>query len=119
MDLLKELGNLKPMEMIDLVKRLEKRWGISSKPIIQVQELSEQIAPVEEESTLFTIKLISFVKSKIDVIKVLRKFNTKLGLIEAKKLVESAPVDILYDLDKEAAAQAKKEFEAVGATIEI
>jgi large subunit ribosomal protein L7/L12 len=115
-NLIEELGNLKPMEMIALVKRLEKKWDVSSKPVVQEVPV-EEAAPAEESFT-FNVKLVSFGQSKMNVIKTLRTL-TKLGLLEAKKLVEAAPIDVITDLDKEGAEQAKKELEAVGATIEI
>lgn len=75
-------------------------------------------APAEEKST-FTVVLSNAGANKLNVIKAVREILPNLGLMEAKKLVESAPKDILVDAKKEAAEEAKKKLEGAGAKVEM
>ena len=78
----------------------------------------EAQAPQEEKST-FTVVLSASGDNKLGVIKAVREIDQSLGLMEAKKLVESAPQDLLKDVKKEAAEEAKKKLEAAGAKVEL
>jgi large subunit ribosomal protein L7/L12 len=75
-------------------------------------------APAEEK-TSFTVVLTDAGANKLNVIKAVREINPALGLMDAKKLVESAPQDLLKDAKKDAAEEAKKKIEAAGGKVEL
>ena len=110
------------LELNDLVKAMEEKFGISaSAPVATVASnttSAEASAPAEEK-TEFDVVLTACGEKKIDVIKVVRELNQALGLIEAKNLVESAPKVILEKAKKEPAEEAKKKLEAAGAKVEL
>jgi len=110
------------LELNDLVKAMEEKFGISaSAPVATVASnatSAEAPAPAEEK-TEFDVVLTACGEKKIDVIKVVRELNQALGLIEAKNLVESAPKVILEKAKKEPAEEAKKKLEAAGAKVEL
>ena len=110
------------LELNDLVKAMEEKFGISaSAPVATVASnatSAEASAPAEEK-TEFDVVLTTCGEKKIDVIKVVRELNQALGLIEAKNWVESAPKVILEKAKKEPAEEAKKKLEAAGAKVEL
>ncbi len=117
MDMVKTLT---VMELSELVKVLEDLFGVSaSVPMAMMAGGgSGSAAAVEEEQTEFDVVLKDVGSQKIPVIKVIRAI-TNLGLIEAKKLVESAPVPIKEGISKEEAEELKSKIEEVGATVEL
>lgn len=120
--LMEELDKLTLLEASELVKALESRWGVSAAaPVAMGMAMpaaaAAEAAPVEEQ-TEFDVVLKDAGAKKINIIKVVRAL-TPLGLKEAKELVESAPVAVLQAVSKQAAADAKAQFEAEGATVEV
>ncbi|MBU1104499.1 50S ribosomal protein L7/L12 [Candidatus Parcubacteria bacterium] len=109
------------LELNDLVKAMEEKFGITANAPIAVAEpaVSTEVATPAEEKTEFDVVLTATGEKKIDVIKAVRELNQTLGLIEAKNLVESAPKVILEKAKKEAAEEAKKKLEAAGAKVEL
>ena len=121
--LIEAIKQMNVMDLADLVKALEKEFGVSAAAPVAVAAApvaaggKEAAAPVEEQ-TEFTVILKSFGESKINVIKAVREV-TALGLKEAKELVEAAPKPLKEGVTKEEAATIKTKLEAVGAAVEI
>jgi large subunit ribosomal protein L7/L12 len=119
-----QLGELTVMQVAELVKTLEGRWGVSAAAAAPVMvaaaggAAAAGAAAVEEEKTEFTVNLTSAGDKKINVIKVVREV-TNLGLKEAKDLVDGAPKVVKEGISKDEAQAIKKKFEEVGATVEI
>jgi len=123
-----ELSKMTVMEIVELTKALEETWGVKAAAAMPMVAMpmggaaaAAAAAPVEEEKeeqTEFTVILKEVGPKKIDVIKVVRAL-TNLGLKEAKDLVEGAPKPVLEAVSKDAAADAKKKLEEVGAVIEV
>src|SRR5713101_2317337 len=109
------------LELSQLVKTLESELGVSAAAAMPMMAMAggggAAAAPVEEK-TEFTVSLIEVGTNKINVIKVVREI-TRLGLKEAKDLVESAPKPVKEAVSKDEAATIKKKFEEVGAKVEI
>ncbi|BCG49441.1 50S ribosomal protein L7/L12 [Candidatus Profftella armatura (Diaphorina cf. continua)] len=118
-EILKAISNLTVLELNDLVKAFEKKFGVSATAITSNNSsaASSVDIPVKEQ-TEFTVTLNSFGTNKVSVIKIVREI-TGLGLKEAKNLVDSAPKEIKEGITKEAAEAIKKKLEEVGAKIEI
>ena len=113
------LSNLPVIQIAELVKELEKKWGVSAAPVA-VAAAGGPAAPVaeEEEKTEFDVILADIGPNKIQVIKVVREI-TSLGLKEAKDMVESAPKPVKEAVSKEEAAELKKKLEETGAKVEV
>ena len=113
------LSNLPVIQITELVKELEEKWGVSAAPVAIAGAVAA--GPAEsavEEKTEFDVILADVGASKINVIKAVREI-TALGLKEAKDLVESAPKPIREAVGKEEAEETKKKLEAAGAKVEI
>ncbi len=111
------------LEISDLVKSLEEKYGISAAAAMPIAAAGGAVAGGEakaaaEEKTEFTVVLSAVGDKKINVIKVVREV-TSLGLKEAKDLVEGAPKTIKEGITKEESETIKKKFEEAGATVEI
>ena len=116
-----ELGKLTVLEAAELVKHLEEEWGVSAAaPVAAVAAGGGggDEAPVEEK-TEFDVMLTEAGGNKIAVIKAVRGVASGLGLADAKKLVESAPVAVLEGANKDDAEAAKKALEDAGAKVEL
>ena len=105
------------MEVMDLVKAIEDKFGVTAAAPVMMAAGPAAAAPVEEQ-TEFTIVLKSAGDKKVEVIKAVRAI-TGLGLKEAKDLVEGAPKDVKEGVSKDDAAKFKKDLEAAGATVEV
>jgi len=120
-DVIKFIENMTVLELSDLVKELEKRFGVSAAamPVAlgAAPAVAEAAAPVEEK-TEFSIILQSAGEKKIQVIKVVRAI-TGLGLKEAKDLVDGVPKVVKEGVSKKEVEDIKKQLEEVGATVEI
>lgn len=115
-----ELGKLTVLEASELVKKLEDEWGVSAAaPAAAVAAAAPAEAEAAEEKTNFDVSLESIGGNKISVIKVVRAVASGLGLADAKKLVESAPVNVLEGATKDDAEAAKAKLEEAGATVEL
>lgn len=112
-----ELGKLTVIEAAELVKNLEEAWGVSA--AAAVAAAGPATAEAVEEQTEFNVILADAGANKIAVIKAVRGVVSGLGLAEAKKLVESAPVAVAEAVDKAAAEAVKKSLEEAGAKVEI
>jgi large subunit ribosomal protein L7/L12 len=114
------LSSLPVIQMADLVKELEQKWGVSAAPVAVASAAvsAAEAAPVAEEKTEFDVILAAVGASKINVIKAVREI-TALGLKEAKELVEGAPKPVREAVGKEEAEDTKKKLEAAGAKVEI
>lgn len=122
-DLVKNLGDLKVLDLAALVKRLEEEWGVSAAAVAAPAAAAPAgggaaaAAPVEEK-TEFDVVLKDFGAKKIEVIKVVREL-TNLGLKEAKDLVEAAPKPVLEGVAKDAAEAAAGKLRGAGATVDV
>jgi large subunit ribosomal protein L7/L12 len=115
-DLIKQMTVL---ELAELVKEMEEIFGVSAAaPVAAVAAPAAGAAEVAEEKSEFDVMLQSAGEKKINVIKVVREI-TKLGLKEAKDLVDGAPKVVVEKVSKEEAESVKKKLEDVGASIEI
>jgi large subunit ribosomal protein L7/L12 len=115
------LSNMPVIQMAELVKELEGKWGVSAAPVgVAVAPGGGGAAAAEAapEQTEFDVILADAGASKINVIKVVREI-TSLGLKEAKDLVESAPKPIKEGASKEEAEEIKKKLEGAGAKVEV
>jgi large subunit ribosomal protein L7/L12 len=118
-----DLSSLTVMQVAELVKTLEEKWGVSAAAAAPVMVAAAGApaagaAAAAEEKTEFAVHLMSAGDKKINVIKVVREV-TSLGLKEAKDLVDGAPKVVKEGVSKDEAAAIKKKFEEVGATVEI
>jgi large subunit ribosomal protein L7/L12 len=122
-NLVDQLSALTVLEIADLVKQLEEKWGVSAAAPVAVAAAGAPAAgaaaPPVEEKTAFDVVLKEAGPNKIAVIKEVRAAVAGLGLAEAKALVESAPKALKEAITKEEAEDIKKKIEAVGAKIEI
>ena len=124
-ELIAAIEKMSVLELSQLVKALETRFGVTAAAPMMMGAMSaggaapaaEAAAPVEEQ-TEFDVVLKSFGANKINVIKAVRAL-TNLGLKEAKDLVEGAPAPVLSAVSKAAAADAKAKLEAEGAEVEV
>jgi large subunit ribosomal protein L7/L12 len=115
--IVEELSGLTVLEIADLVKTLEDKWGVSA--AAPVAAAAAGGAAAVEEKTEFDVILIDGGAQKINVIKEIRGIVAGLGLAEAKKLVESPPQKVKEGAKKEEAEEIKKKLEAAGAKVEI
>ncbi len=114
------IANMTVLELSELVKALEEKFGVSAAmPIATVAApAAGAAAPVEEEKTEFTVVLKSAGAEKLKVIKEVRAV-TSLGLKEAKDLVDGAPKPVKEGIPKKEAEEIKAKLEAVGAEVEL
>lgn len=125
--LIEEIEKLSVLELVDLVKALEEKFGVTAAAQPQVvAATTAQAAPASPTAegpdagqTTFNVVLVSAGANKISVIKMVREINQNLGLKEAKDLVESVPKNVLEGVNKQTAEEAKKKLESVGATVEL
>ena len=106
------------MEVMDLVKAIEEKFGVSAAAPVAVAAAGGAAAGPVEEQTEFNVILKAAGEKKVEVIKAVRAI-TGLGLKEAKDLVEGAPQTVKEGASKEDAEKMKKDLEAAGATVEI
>ncbi|HQY60697.1 MAG: 50S ribosomal protein L7/L12 [Myxococcales bacterium] len=113
------LSNLPVIQIAELIKTLEDKWGVKAAPAAVAVAAGPAVAaaPVEEQ-TEFNVELKEAGASKINVIKVVREI-TGLGLKEAKDLVEGAPKVVKEGVSKADAADMKKKLEEAGAKVEL
>lgn len=120
-ELVDALSNLKVMDVVDLIKSLEDKWGVSAAAPVAVAAVggaAAAAAPAAEEQTEFTVTMTSFGANKVGVIKVIREI-TGLGLKEAKDLVEGVPSAVKEAVSKADAAAIKKKLEEAGAAADV
>jgi large subunit ribosomal protein L7/L12 len=121
--IVEQLSGLTVLEIADLVKKLEEKWGVSAAAPVAVAAApgagGGAAAPAAEEKTAFDVVLTEVGPNKIAVIKEVRAAVAGLGLAEAKALVEGAPKPVKEGVTKEEAAEIKKKIEAAGAKVEV
>lgn len=121
-ELIDHISQLSVLELSELVKALEEKFGVSAMPVA-ASNAASPVAPTDtepkEEQTTFNVVLTNAGANKIGAIKAVREVVPTLGLAEAKALVESAPKDVLTGVNKATAEEAKKKLEAAGATAEL
>jgi large subunit ribosomal protein L7/L12 len=122
--IVEDLSNATVIEIAELVKELETKWGVSAAaPVAAAAATSPgagAAAPAAEAKTQFDIILVSLpADKKIAVIKAVREVKAGLGLAEAKALVEGAPKPVLEGANKAEADAAKKKLEDAGAKVEV
>src|SRR6185369_10342347 len=122
--IVEELSNATVIEIADLVKELEGKWGVSAAAPVAVAAAgggaAGAAAPAAEAKTTFDVILASLpADKKIAVIKAVREVKAGLGLAEAKALVEGAPKPVLEGANKADADAAKKKLEEAGAKVEL
>jgi large subunit ribosomal protein L7/L12 len=118
-ELIEALSSKPIMEIVDLVKALEEKWGVSAAaPVAVAAAGGGAAAAVVEEKTEFDVVMSSFGENKVAVIKVVRTV-TGLGLKEAKDLVEGAPSTVKEGVKKDEAETIKKQLEEAGASVTV
>lgn len=121
-ELLAAVEEMSVLELSELVKALEEKFGVSAAPVAMVGAAPAAAADSgepKEEQTVFNVVLTAAGDNKIGAIKAVRELVPTLGLQEAKTLVESAPKEVLSGVNKSAAEEAKKKLEAAGAKVEL
>lgn len=122
-EILKAVEEMSVLELADLVKALEEKFGVSPQTVA-VAPVAGQAASGEKtenapEQTTFNVVLANAGTNKIGVIKAVRELVPTLGLQEAKALVESAPKEVLTGVNKKNAEEAKTKLTTAGATVEL
>jgi large subunit ribosomal protein L7/L12 len=117
-DVISKVESLTVVELAELVKKMEEKFGISAAAAAPAGGAGAGAAAAEEK-TSFNVILKAGGASKLNVIKVVREVNSALGLKEAKDLVDGAPKTLKEGVKKEEAEEMKKKLEAAGATVEI
>ena len=120
-DILKSVEEMSVLELSELVKALEEKFGVSAQAMATAAPAA---APAEageaaEEQTIFNIVIASAGANKIGVIKALRELVPTLGLKEAKDLVDAAPSEVMQQVNKKTADEAKAKLSEAGATVEL
>jgi large subunit ribosomal protein L7/L12 len=120
-DILNAISNMTVMEIVDLVKMMEDKFGVTAAAPVMMAAAggaAAAAAPAAEEKTEFNVTMTSFGANKVGVIKVIREI-TGLGLKEAKDLVEGVPSGVKEGVSKADADAIKKKLEDAGAAAEI
>ncbi|HVZ58635.1 MAG TPA: 50S ribosomal protein L7/L12 [Patescibacteria group bacterium] len=122
-ELMQAIEEMSVLELSDLVKALEEKFGVSA-AAMAVASAPAGVAPAAdaapaEEQTVFNVILASSGANKIGVIKAIRELVPTLGLKEAKDLADTAPKEVLSQVNKKTADEAKEKLTAAGATVEL
>jgi large subunit ribosomal protein L7/L12 len=117
-DVLEYISNLSVLELSELVKEFEEKFGVSAQPVAVAGAAGGDAGAAAEEKTEFDVVLTDAGAKKINVIKAVRAL-TGLGLKEAKEAVEGTPATIKEGVSKEDAEEAKKQLEEAGAGVEL
>ncbi len=121
--LVDQLGKLTVLEMAELVKTLEKEWGVTAAAPVAVAAAAPAAgaaaAPAAAAKDTFDVILANAGANKIGVIKAVREVVPGLGLADAKALVEGAPKPVKEGVNKEECESIKKKLEAAGAKVEV
>ena len=121
-DLMQAIQDMSVLELSELVKALEEKFGVSAAAMAVAAPAggtpAADAAPAEEQ-TVFNVVLASSGAQKIAVIKALRELVPTLGLKEAKDLVHAAPKEVMSQVNKKTAEEAKEKLTTAGATVEL
>ena len=121
-NIVEQLSNATVIEIADLVKELETKWGVTAAAPVAVAAAgggAAAAAPVEAKDTFDVILVSVPAEKKIAAIKAVREVKAGLGLAEAKALVEGAPKPVLEGANKADSDNAKKKLEEAGAKVEV
>lgn len=119
-DILKAVEDMTVMELSELVKALEDKFGVTAAPVAAAgAPAAGGAAEAAEEKSEYDVVLKGIGENKIAAIKAVRELLPDLGLQDAKAKVESAPAELLKAVKKEDAEEAKKKLEAAGCTVEL
>jgi len=117
-DVLEYISGLSVLELSELVKEFEEKFGVSAQPVAVAGAVAADAGAAAEEQTEFNVVLVDAGAKKINVIKAIRAL-TSLGLKEAKAMAEEAGAIVKEGVSKEDAEAAKAELEAAGAKVEL
>lgn len=119
-DILEAIAQMSVMDVVNLVKAMEEKFGVSAQAAVAVAPAAAGAAAgaAAEEKTEFNVVMTAFGDKKIDVIKEIRAI-TGLGLKEAKDMVEAVPCTVKEGVSKEEAANIKKQLEGAGAAVDV
>lgn len=122
-EMLKAIEEMSVLELSELVKALEEKFGVTAAaPMMAAAPAGAaagEAAEPAEEQTIFNVVITSAGANKLGVIKTLRELAPALGLKEAKDLVDAAPKEVLTQVNKKTADEAKEKLTAAGATVEL
>lgn len=122
-ELMQAIEEMTVLELADLVKALEEKFGVSAAATMVAAAPAAGTAAgadePKEEQTIFNVVLTSSGANKISVIKAIRELVPTLGLKEAKDLVDAAPKEVMTQVNKKTADEAKEKLTAAGATVEL
>ncbi len=123
-ELMKAIEEMSVLELSDLVKALEEKFGVSATATMVAAPAGGVVAQAadaepKEEQTVFNVVIANAGANKIAVIKALRELVPTLGLKEAKDLVDTAPKEAMSQVNKKTAEEAKQKLTAAGATVEL
>ena len=121
-ELIQSIEELSVLELADLVKALEEKFGVSASAMVAAPAAGAAPAgdtEPKEEQTVFNVVIASSGANKIGVIKALRELVPTLGLKEAKDLVDAAPKEVMTAVNKKTAEEAKGKLTTAGATVEL
>ena len=123
-ELLKAVEEMSVLELSELVKALEEKFGVSAVSAVAAAPAAAGAPAVEqgevaEEQTVFNVVIANGGANKIAVIKAVRELVPTLGLAEAKGLVDAAPKEVMTAVNKKTAEEAKEKLTAAGATVEL
>ena len=124
-ELMKAIEEMSVLELSELVKALEEKFGVSAAATMVAAAPAGGAAPAAggteaaEEQTVFNVVIANAGAQKIAVIKALRELVPTLGLKEAKDLVDAAPKEVMNQVNKKTADEAKEKLTAAGATVEL
>lgn len=121
-ELIEAISELSVLELSELVKALEEKFGVSAAPVAVAGAVAPAAADAgepAEEKTSFDVILAAAGDNKIGAIKAVREVVPTLGLAEAKALVEAAPKEVVTGVNKAQADEAKAKLEAAGAKVEL
>jgi large subunit ribosomal protein L7/L12 len=123
-ELIKAVEEMSVLELSELVKALEEKFGVSTVSAVAAAPAAAGAAAgadeePKEEQTVFNVVVASSGANKIAVIKALRELVPTLGLKEAKDLVDAAPKEVMTAVNKKTADEAKEKLTAAGATVEL
>ena len=120
-DFIKAIEEMSVLELSEVVKALEEKFGVSAALMAAPTASAEASAEAEpkEEQTVFNVVIASSGAQKIAVIKALRELVPTLGLKEAKDLVDAAPKEVMTAVNKKTAEEAKAKLTTAGASVEL
>ncbi len=121
-DFIKAVEEMSVLELSELVKALEEKFGVSAAAQVAVAAAPAAGAAsgeAAEEQTIFNVVIANAGANKLSVIKTLRELVPTLGLKEAKDLVDGAPKEVMTQVNKKQADEAKEKLTAAGATVEL